>query len=162
MLTRRRLKQVLRYDRATGIFIWRKSRRGVTAGAVAGRSNQKGHIQIKIDGILYSANRLAFFWMRGRWPKHQVDHRDVETSNNRWKNLREATNAQNCGNKKRYRNNTTGFKGVSFHRASGKYQASIRRNYQKIHLGLFGNPELAHRAYKAAAKEAFGSFARFQ
>lgn len=161
MLTRRRLKELLIYDPRTGIFRWRVRRSGVPiAGMVAGSPGPKGHILITINGRKYKASRLAVFWMTGRWPRQQVDHRDTDPGNDRWKNLRLATNAENCRNRSRFRNNTTGFKGVSFHRLTGKYQAAIRKDYRRIHLGLFGSARAAHEAYKAAANELFGEFAR--
>jgi hypothetical protein len=160
-LTSRRLRELLNYDPETGDFTWIATRSGVRS-RIAGSKNQKGHIQICIDGRKYSASRLAFFWVKRRWPKHQADHKNLDTSNNRWGNLRDATNAQNCRNQRRPINNTSGFKGVSFHKLTGKYQASIRKDYRRRYLGLFETPQLAFDAYKTAADKLFGKFARYQ
>jgi hypothetical protein len=98
--------------------------------------------------------------MTGRWPRKQVDHKDTDPANDRWENIRQASNAENCRNQRRPRNNTSGFKGVSLHRLTGKYQSYIRKDGRRIHLGLFPSALLAHRAYKAASKKLFGEFAR--
>jgi len=109
-----------------------------------------------------SANRLAVFWMTGRWPKKFVDHKDVDNSNDRWSNLRHATPKQNGANQKLRSNNTTGFKGVSRTTGCDRFSAGIRVDGHRKHLGCFRTPELAHEAYKRAAKKFFGKFARFE
>lgn len=52
----------------------------------------------------------------------------------------------------RYANNTSGFRGVSFHKRTGKWQAYISVNRKQFHIGLYDTPEEAHEAYIAAAK----------
>ena len=89
-----------------------------------------------------------------------VDHIDCDPLNNRRSNLRLATNSQNQWNSKRYRNNTSGFKGVSFHKNNNKWAANIQHNGKQRHLGNFDSPEEAHAAYCKAAEEFFGEFAR--
>jgi hypothetical protein len=63
-------------------------------------------------------------------------------------------------NKKRQANNTSGYKGVCYHKITGKWAARIRLNKCLRHLGLFPTPELAHMAYAKAAAELHGDFAR--
>jgi hypothetical protein len=53
-------------------------------------------------------------------------------------------------NKKLYANATSGFAGVSFHKASGKWCAAIQSGGKRRYLGLFDTPETAGAAYKAA------------
>src|SRR5687767_7981216 len=69
-----------------------------------------------------------------------VDHINGDGLDNRKKNLRLATNAQNAWNRGKTRNNTTGYKGV--HRQSGrrKVRARITVNGKPIHLGWFADP----------------------
>jgi hypothetical protein len=89
------------------------------------------------------------------------DHGEAgETLNNTDENLRRATRSQQVINRRRGRNNTSGYKGVSWHKASGKWRASIRVDGRQIHLGLFDTPELAYAAYCAAAIKYHGEFAR--
>jgi len=98
--------------------------------------------------------------MKGRWGRPTIDHRDGDVTNNRWKNLRRATASQNNANRRRPRHNTSGYKGVSLCRQSGKWRATIGSNGKTIKLGKFTSPKAAHRAYRAAARKLFGKFAR--
>lgn len=92
------------------------------------------------------------------WPL--VDHRNGDGLDNRRANLRRATKSQNGANQRIAARNTSGFKGVSWHKASQKWDAHIRANGRQRHLGLFLSPEEAARAYDAAARDLFGEFAR--
>lgn len=96
-----------------------------------------------------------------REPKLIVDHIDGDGLNNRRSNLRIATKAQNAFNSKRHKDNASGFKGVSFHRARGRWTAWIRAGGESKYLGLFDTPEEAHAAYCFAARKIHGQFARF-
>ena len=95
MLTGSRLEQLLNDDQETGIFTWRGGHKKVRAGMIAGTPDKDGYICIKIDQIMYKAHRLAWLWMTGDWPTEEVDHKDLDKSNNRFGNLREATHSQN-------------------------------------------------------------------
>jgi HNH endonuclease/AP2 domain len=161
-LTRTRLRELLDYNKETGEFRWRKRdikgiRPDLSAGTI--RSPQ-GYRYIKIDGRVYSEHQLAWFYMKGRWGKPAIDHRDRDPSNNQWNNLRRATLSQNAANRPRPRNNTSGYKGACLCRESGKWRASIKRNGKMIHLGRFETPQAAHEAYCTAARKLFGKFAR--
>jgi hypothetical protein len=89
MLTARRLRKVLSYNPATGKFRWRVtiSSRAV-AGSIAGTRGRRGHHQIRIDGKLYQASRLAWLYTTGRWPKLEINFSNGNTSDTRWANLR--------------------------------------------------------------------------
>jgi hypothetical protein len=73
--------------------------------------------------------------------------------------LRAATHAQNMQNQKAQASNTSGYKGVSFHKHTGKWVANIRCNGKQNHLGLFDTPQVASIAYIEAAKRLHGEFA---
>lgn len=89
-----------------------------------------------------------------------ADHRDGNTLDNRRGNLRPATCAQNCRNRRKASNNTSGYKGVCFRKDRGTWLASIRTGGPKLtKLGTFKTAELAARAYDAAAAQHFGEFA---
>lgn len=90
----------------------------------------------------------------------EVDHRDRNGLNCRRQNLRAATHAQNAMNRAVQSNNTSGFKGVSWHKAKGKWRAEIKVGGKKRHLGSFHAPEDAHAAYCKASTELHGDFGR--
>lgn len=84
----------------------------------------------------------------------EVDHVNGDGLDNRRVNLRQCVHADRK-NTKKHKDNVSGFKGVSWHKAAGKWAAKIRNK----HLGLFTSKEEAARAYDAAAKILFGEFA---
>lgn len=160
MITHQRLKDLLNYDPETGEFTWLASRTGTArAGTIAGRVNH-GYRRISIDGTKYLAHRLAWLHVHGAWPAGDIDHIDMNRSNNRIANLREATTSQNKGNSRAYSNNTSGVKGVCWNKNGRFWQAQIRFQGKKLHLGCFGDINDAAAAYEKAAAELFGEFGR--
>lgn len=161
-LTIERLHEVLNYDPETGEWTWRiaPKRSIIKPGDRAGTRDPNGRLVMCIDRHLYKGHRLAFLYMLGRWPTLDVDHKDNDPTNDRWENLREATDSQNAMNKKRPRNNTSGFKGVTWNKKEGKWQASIQINGKLKYLGLYPTAKSAHDAYCAQAIVLFGEFAR--
>lgn len=152
-LTQARLKLLVSYDKDTGLFTHIKKRNGVTVGKIAGSSDPNGYIRIALDGRDYFAHRLAWFYMMGEWPPFQIDHVNRVTSDNRFCNLRLATNAenhQNCGMPK---NNSSGFIGVDFHKPKNKWRATIKVNGKGKHIGYFDTKEAAAAARRAAELE---------
>lgn len=116
-LTHSDLVRLLDYNPETGLFTWKAKRCGTKHGSVAGSIDPShGYRRIKIDGHLYLAHRLAWFYVCGEWPAHEIDHIDRARANNRIANLRPATRSENQCNKPRYSNNRTGAKGVHWHR----------------------------------------------
>jgi hypothetical protein len=65
----------------------------------------------------------------------------------------------NNANRRRQRNNTSGFAGVYLEQKSGKWVARVRKDGRTHHLGRFATAQAAHEAYVAAARELFGEFA---
>lgn len=162
MISARRLREVLSYNRRTGIFVWRVALSPrVTIGSVAG-NNTIGYIRIRIDGRSYRAHRLAWLYVTGRWPTNEIDHRNGERADNRFSNLREATCTQNRCNTKRTSRNTSGVKGVSWHAQAGRWMAQITVERRHVHLGLFVNLDDAANAYAEGARELHGKFARIE
>lgn len=161
MLTQERLKEVLSYDPVTGVFTWVKDTgKKRYAGKIAGGSDQKRYWTIAIDGRRYVAHRLAWLYVYGEWPPMWIDHINCNGFDNRLANLRLADATQNQGNKSKNKNNTSGFKGVHYHRQSRKWRASIFVNYKPRSLGLFLTREEASAAYRKAAVDVFGPFAK--
>ena len=102
MLTAKRLRKVLSYAPTTGIFRWKVSASGrAPVGAIAGAKNGRGYHQIRIGGRPYSASRLAWLYMTGKWPNSEISYINGKPSDTRWTNLREATSSQNRNRPKR-------------------------------------------------------------
>jgi hypothetical protein len=117
----------------------------------------KGYRQIRIDGKIYRANRLAWLYMTGNWPKLEIGYINHKKSDTRWANLRAMTPSQRGATSRR--RNKLGVRGVWITK-SGKYVARIKVAGKKKYLGLFDTIEKASVAYARAAKDAFGQFAR--
>ncbi len=154
------LRAAMHYDPETGIFRHIKSKRGVAAGAVAGRSSGAGYWQICIDRKYFYAQRLAWLYVTSEWPLFEIDHEDLNKTNNRFSNLRRATDLQNQGNRGANKNNASGIKGVRYLPKTGMWQARITDGGKDRHLGNYSTSEQAARAYATAAQEKFGQFAR--
>jgi hypothetical protein len=160
-LTQARLRELLHYDSHTGQFRWRvRKKNGHEAGTMAGCEIRSNYWCIHLDGQSYRAHQLAWLYMNGEWGRPLIDHRDGNPLNNQWANLRLSTGSTNAANRKRYRSNTSGYKGVSFHRRVRKWTAYITKGNQRQSLGYFATAQEAHAAYAAKARELFGEFAR--
>ena len=150
-LTQERLKELLRYDPETGKFCWAVSpRANIKVGAEAGTSDAHGYVIISIDRRLYRAHRLAWLWVYGEWPSSEIDHINRTPSDNRIANLRLADrflNTQNVGIRS---DNTSGHRGVGFHKISGKWRARYQLNKRNVDLGYFPTKEAAVTAYLSA------------
>ena len=90
--------------------------------------------------------------------KQMIDHIDENKANNNVKNLRWATRKENGCNRGKQKNNKSGFKGVAFNKPLNKYQAKIRINDKRKHIGYFETAEEASKAYEAKSKEIHGEF----
>lgn len=152
MLNQNRLKELLIYDKDTGLFFSNIS------NSVVGYKDDDGYIRIKINKKYYRAHRLAFLYMTGKFPDRQVDHKDLDKSNNKWDNIRSADNSKNNMNRILQKNNSSGYRGVS--QFKGRYRAIINKNKESIFLGYFETAEQASYAYKRAAIAKFGEFYR--
>ncbi len=160
-LTQSRLKEVLRYESETGVFVWiqrrGRSAPGVTAGVVAIDS---GYRTISVDCFIYRAHRLAWLYIHGQWPLWRLDHKNGVKDDNRIENLREATAQENARNTGMRSHNTSGYRGVCRNGSgwSARIGVGVRRKLKT--LGNFRTPEEASAAYEAAAKEVHGDFYR--
>lgn len=173
------LRQLLRYEPETGKLFWKErspemfpvgKRRAehtcsIWNASFAGREaftsiDNHGYAKGTIFQQSYAAHRVAFVLIHGRWPDHQVDHINGIRSDNRSENLREATSSQNKMNSKVRCDNSSGYKGVSFHKASNLWRANIRLNGKQRCIGYFKTAEEANAAYQKASEELHGEYRR--
>jgi hypothetical protein len=161
-LTQQEVCSLLSYDCSTGEFRWRETGTGRHIEKPAGYLSPKGYRYIGIGRRLWSAHRLAWLYVFGFMPK-QIDHINCDKSDNRIANLREASNRDNALNRGRNRKNTSGHKGVTWYgKPNNKWVARITdRDGKRRCLGYFQSLDEAAQAYKKAAIELHGEFARF-
>lgn len=157
MLTAERLLELLHYNRETGEFLWRKNPRQKAITDLVAGTKGKRYVQICIAQKLYYAHRLAWLFVHGKWPTHDLDHINGDGRDNRIANLREATASDNLCNIGPRSDNSTGFKGV-FPKCK-KFSAQIRKDGVRLCLGTFETPQEAHAAYCEAARKLHGEFA---
>lgn len=164
-LTVERLRELLNYDAESGVFTHKTETRKFSVGDIAGvvsesgRHEGGGYRRINIDRKVYTAHRLAWFWVYGVWPG-PLDHRDTDRDHNWISNLRETDHSKNGANRSKQSNNTSGLKGAYWNKNAGRWLSSIKSGGVYKYLGLFDTREAAHEAYSSAARELFGEFSR--
>ena len=158
-LTQSLLKNHLRYE--DGFLYWTDfSIRPNAKDTALGNLLPNGYVYMKFFKKSTYVHRLIFLLHHGYLPKY-VDHINGNKQDNRSENLREATRCQNMMNVGKTALNTSGFKGVSFHKRSNKWIAQIKQNKKHFYLGSFETAEEAHESYKRKAIELHGDYANF-
>ena len=154
MISHKRLLELISYNPATGIF------RHLGTGKVAGTPFKNGrYLGIRLDGKVYLAHRLAWFYMNQKWPIVQIDHVDNVGRNNRISNLREATCSQNRINSGAQKTSSSGIRGVHYAKHAKKFRAQCVKNGKTISLGYYESAIMAQEAYAKAVIEIHGVFA---
>ena len=136
-LTQATLKEALRYEPEAGIFY------KVTTGKECSYTNKRGYVIVSVKSKQHQAHRLAFLYMNGCFPRGYVDHKNTCKSDNRWVNLREATNQQNQRNRGLSVSNNSGHKGVSWNKDLNKWRVRIMIDNKSKSFGCFEDLELA-------------------
>lgn len=158
MITQNKLKEILNYDPATGLFTWLVNSRNnqVKSGDIAGQVwtgvHNKSYILIGIEYRLYRAHRLAWLYMTGYFPAKHIDHINGDGCDNRFENLRSVSIKENSLNKRKYSTNKSGLTGVFWINKSSRYCAYIFKDKKKFHLGNFENIFDAACARKSAER----------
>lgn len=148
---------VLRHARACNGFGGRKY-----PGDPAGALTHNGYVMCTVEGERMQAHKIVWALENNCFPQpgFDIDHIDGDKTNNSPDNLRLATRSQNNYNARKRRNNTSGFKGVSFDKSRGRWDARIRAEGKTRYLGRFDTAEAAKAAYDAAAKTLHDTFRR--
>lgn len=146
------LKRALRYCPESGAFYWLESAcKRMKRGLRAGTPHGNGYRRINVLGCRVFEHRLAWFYMTGEWPPHDIDHINGTRDDNRWSNLRAVTRSENNLNLRGAPkgHNRTGVLGVCKTK-SNTYFARIKVDGREMYLGSFASAEEAGAAYKAA------------
>jgi hypothetical protein len=133
--------------------IFNSRQAGSEAGAV-----WNGYRMVNFKRRKLGVHRIVFLMHHGYLPA-EVDHIDGNSLNNRIENLRAATHQENTYNRGTYKNNTSGRKGVSWHKPTSKWAAGIRENGKWKHLGLFESFDAAVACRTSAELVVYGEFA---
>lgn len=136
-------------------FNW-QARKHDSGGYYAVRGNKRG-----TPKALY-LHRVILSRMLGRelTRADECDHIDLDKLNNQRSNLRLATHSENVRNRRKHRDNSSGYKGVYLSKKSYAWTAQICVHGKIKHLGSYKTPELAYEAYCKAAEIYHGDFAR--
>lgn len=137
MITYERLREVLDYDEETGVFTWKVRNGFKMSGMEAGTINHDGYKRIAIDKRHYMAHRLAWLYIHGYFPEHEIDHIDRDPSNNKINNLRESSRSCNCSNRNVRSDSSSGVTGVLFRKDNGMWTSNIVILGKRTHLGQF-------------------------
>ena len=164
-LSQQRLKELFDY-REDGVLVRKAPTSGPhgRVGAVVGFFNAdttrpgKGYMTTKISGKHYCIHKLIWMWHHGDMPEH-IDHIDKDACNNRIENLRPATASENMRNRRTFSNNSSGHRGVSWHKAQSKWAAYVTVNKKTVHLGYYNDLEVAADKARAARQQLHGQFA---
>lgn len=151
------LNKILEYK--AGRLYWRKRTGTRGMGNMAGTKRNDGYRHVRIDGKYYQEHIVIWCMVKGEWPTSIIDHKNEIRDDNSIDNLRLASKCQNAYNTGKWKCNTSGYKGVSLNKKSGKWVAYISLNRQNIHLGSFESLSLAVAAHKKATIDLHGEFA---
>lgn len=155
------VKNHLNYNPDTGILSWiNPYTNRFKHGAEVGYTGKDGYRRIQILGKVYLVHRVIWFIVYGNWPKNELDHIDLNRSNNKIENLRECTHSLNNANRISYKNSISKYKGVNLDKRDGVWSAEIHKDNIKYYLGRFKCETSAALAYDKKAKEFFGEYAR--
>jgi hypothetical protein len=158
-ITAELVRQLFTYDPLEGVLRWNVKGRGIQFGEPAGCLTN-GQLNVSIGGKGTYVPRIIWLFMTGKWPQHLVDHKDGVRLNNKWKNLREATNSQNSMNIKVPSNNKLGVRGV-IQNSNGTFTAYINANKKRTYLGFrIATLEEAIKIRKEAEIKYHGPFRR--
>ena len=132
------------------------------------RTLRMGVTSKKSGKWLYAFHRIIGYGTRiplhrvliGAFPGEVVDHINGDTLDNRLRNLRVCTNAENVRNSRKRAGSGSQFKGVTRIKGTDRWRAQIMVNGQKRNLGSFRDEESAARCYDAKARELHGEYAR--
>jgi hypothetical protein len=150
-LSQARLRDLLHYDPDTGFFTWCVSVKGSKGKhKQAGTLHRAGYRYIFAFGHKLAEHRLAWLYLYGVLPPHEIDHINGKRDDNRASNIRLSTRGENAQNRHKHRIGVSGKLGVVWHKAANKWAANIKINKKVKHLGVFSDVNDAARARQQA------------
>lgn len=154
-----RLREVFDYDPLTGKIIWKRTLSpNALAGTEAGCICKDGYRTIGLDNKVVKAHIVAWILYYGFKPKSILDHKDGIRDNNAIWNLRPATTITNAYNQKTARNNTSGYKGISWCNTRNKWRAMCSVEGKRKNLGYFSDLEEAIKVLRQFREKYHGEY----
>lgn len=159
-LTADRVRALFAYNQYSGAFTRKEAVANQHEGDTVGCIGKRGYFVANIDGKIQYLHRVAWLYMTGAWPTRKVDHKNRVKTDNRWKNLRLASDSQNAANSNpRKPRSSTGHRGVYKCPSSSKYIAEVRYLGARVLYKRFATLDAAVEAAKAAREKYHGEFA---
>ena len=162
------LRALVGYNPDDGSLFWKRRDPSMEAPGwnfkYAGRPalsimDDKGYLHGRVLGKNIKAHRAAWSIYHGKWPSGFIDHINGIRSDNRIKNLREATHSQNARNRKPSKSSTSKFLGVHWNLRDAMWESQVNDGCRIIRLGKFKSEIDAALAYDSAAISIHGEFA---
>jgi hypothetical protein len=154
MLDQETLHELFEYRE--GNLYWKvRTANNIQIGDKVGNNKLYSHTSLK--GKKVYVHRIIFMMFHGYLPLI-IDFKDNNPSNTRIKNLREADQSKVRCNSKKRKDNTSGYKGVSWCSRKEKWHARVTTKKKAAYLGYFECKEKAYQAYCKAAEKYHGEF----
>jgi hypothetical protein len=147
-ITQKALKELLSYDKDSGVFIWKSRPQSHfkcnarfrawhtrCCGKLAGTICHYGYRAIKIRGHMYKAHRLVWLYIHGGWPSGEIDHINHNRLDNSLRNLRQVSPMDNSKNLPKRCDNSSGIIGVYWDKARGLWSSYINHERKRLALG---------------------------
>ena len=156
ILTAAQVRALLDYNPETGELTWLPRPKTPGSNRAVGQATyicRQGYVKVNINGRLYRGHRLAWVHYYGEWPESNLDHINRDRADNRIKNLRLATPAENMQNQSLRCDNKSGHKGVFWHKAISKWWAYINVGHKRHTIGYFSDLQEAVTARRQAENQ---------
>jgi HNH endonuclease len=155
-----RLRECFSYDAKTGILRWKiRPTTNVAIGDVAGCSDHRGYRYVRLDRQLLLAHRIAWAIHYRSWPEYDLDHRNMDKSDNRIVNLRLAARPQNNANAPALNHNGLP-KGCYQLKGRQRWYSQIKIDGKIKRLGTFATIEEAAAAFRREHRVIHGEFSQ--
>jgi hypothetical protein len=144
---------------------WNKNYAGKPCGCIKDYSKLNKYYAVCINGKNFLNHRIIYAIYNGvtDFNGKKIDHIDGNSQNNNPQNLRLVTESENHLNSRIPKNNTTGYKNISFNKHHQKYECRVRTNSKNKYIGFFKILEEALHArnsYIEKAKLEIGDYFR--
>lgn len=147
------------FEDAGNTVRWKLRKKGIQFGKLASSVTGSGHLCVQYKGSQRAVHRVLWVMRNGEIPEGMwVDHIDGNTLNNQPGNLRLARPCDNNRNRRMNRNNTSGYKDVTWNKKSRKWQVQICNGNGQTYFGSFDKVEDAGKAAARGRELLHGEF----